>query len=174
MAAFVHSVDDHNPLHHDPQFAAATRFGKPIVPGMWTASLVAAVLGTRLPGPGCVYVAQSLEFTRPVYFGDTITARVEVAERLVEHNRVRFKTVCVNQRGETVLRGEAVILPPKAEISYTERVVGSVAWLEWSLLSYRWAAEAVNSWTGFWTTAYAAWAVPFPRHPAPATDTSND
>jgi len=127
---------------------------------MWTASLIAAVLGTRLPGPGCVYVAQSLEFTRPVYFGDTVTARVEVVDRSVEHNRVRFKTVCVNQRDETVLRGEAVVLPPKAEIRYMEREAGNVAWLELSLISYRWATEAVSNWTRFYASAAAVWIDP--------------
>ena len=124
---------------------------------MWTASLVAAVLGTKLPGPGCVYVAQSIEFTRPVDFGDTITARVEVVERFVEHNRVRFKTVCVNQRGETVMRGEAVVLPPKVEISYAEGVTDNIAWLEWSRLPYQWATEAVTSWTRFYAAALGAW-----------------
>ena len=67
---------------------------------MWTAGLMCAVLGTRLPGPRSIYVSQQISFTRPVYFGDTITARAEVVERLVERRRVRLSTVYVNQRGE--------------------------------------------------------------------------
>ena len=83
VAEFVDSIGDHNPIHHDREYAAKTKFGKPLVPGMWTASLVSAVLGTRLPGPGCIYVAQQVKFTRPVYLGDEITAHVEVIERKV-------------------------------------------------------------------------------------------
>ncbi len=76
---------------------------------MWTTGLVSAVLGTQLPGPGCIYVSQAVAFTRPVYLGDTITARVEVVER----NRVRIRTVCLNQDGDQVLTGEATLKPPK-------------------------------------------------------------
>ena len=115
VAEFVDSIGDHNPIHHDQDYAATTRFERPIVPGMWTAGLMSAVLGTRLPGPGSIYVSQQITFTRPVYFGDTITARVEVVERLVERRRVRLSTVCVNQRGEEVLVGEALLSPPKSD-----------------------------------------------------------
>ena len=58
VAEFIDSIGDHNPIHRDYEYAASTRFEKPIVPGMWTAALISAVLGTRLPGPGCVYVGQ--------------------------------------------------------------------------------------------------------------------
>ena len=82
---------------------------------MWTAGLMSGVLGTRLPGPGSIYVSQQITFTQPVYFGGTITARAEVLERLVERRRVRLSTVCVNQRGEEVLVGEALLSPPKSD-----------------------------------------------------------
>ena len=70
------------------------------------------MLGMKLPGPGAIYLSQSLRFTRPVKIGDTITARVEVAEVMAAKKRVRLSTVCRNQRGETVLDGEAVVMVP--------------------------------------------------------------
>jgi len=71
------------------------------------------VIGTLLPGPGSIYAAQDLRFLKPVKVGESITARVEVVELLPERNRVRLETICVNQRGERVLSGEAWVLPPK-------------------------------------------------------------
>ncbi len=118
IAKFVESVGDTNPIHTDPTFAAATRFSKPIVPGIWTAGLVSAIIGTRLPGPGTIYASQELHFLRPVYLGERITARVEVVEILRERNRVRLQTTCRNRRGEEVLSGEAWVLPSKVPIRY--------------------------------------------------------
>jgi len=79
---------------------------------MLTAGLVSAVLGTRLPGPGCIYVGQTLRFTRPVRIGDTVTARVEVTELRPEGNRVILATTCRNHEGQAVLEGEAEVLVP--------------------------------------------------------------
>jgi 3-hydroxybutyryl-CoA dehydratase len=114
VAAFVEATGDDNPLHGNDIFAARTPFRTPIAPGILTAGLASAVIGTRLPGPGSVYVSQTLKFLRPVRVGDLITARVEVVEILPEKNRVRLITECVNDRGETVLQGEAWVLPPRA------------------------------------------------------------
>lgn len=108
---FVDAVGDDNPIHSDPEFAAATSFREPIAPGLLTAGLISAVIGTRLPGPGTIYLSQTLKFLRPVKPGDTITARVEVLEVLPERNRIRLATVCLNQRGEEVLTGEAWVMP---------------------------------------------------------------
>lgn len=113
IARFIDLVGDHNPVHSDPAFMGETRFQEPIVPGMWTAALISAVIGTRLPGSGSIYASQDLQFLRPVKVGDRITARVEVAELRYDRNRVRLKTTCINQRGEVVLTGEAWVLPPK-------------------------------------------------------------
>jgi acyl dehydratase len=110
---FVDAVGDHNPIHSDPVFAAATSFREPIAPGLLTAGLISAVIGTRLPGPGAIYLSQTLKFLRPVKPGDTITARVEVLEVLPERNRIRLATVCLNQRGEEVLTGEAWVMPSR-------------------------------------------------------------
>ena len=79
---FVTASGDDNPIHSDAAFAATTRFGRVIAPGMLTGSFVSSVIGTRLPGPGTIYLSQSFRFMRPVYIGDRVTARVEVAERL--------------------------------------------------------------------------------------------
>ena len=115
---FVESVGDRNPIHSDRAYAASTPFREPIAPGIWTAGLISAVIGTELPGPGSIYVTQDLRFLRPVRPGDSITTRVEVAEILRERNRVRLKTTCHNQRGEEVLTGEAWVLPTKVPVSY--------------------------------------------------------
>ena len=71
---------DVNPAHLDAEFAAKDIFGKPVAHGMWTASLISAVLGTTLPGPGCIYLGQTIAFTKPVFPGDTVTATVTVLE----------------------------------------------------------------------------------------------
>ncbi len=115
---FVAASGDRNPLHSDPAFAAETRFGEIIAPGMFTGALVSAVIGTRLPGPGTVYVSQSLRFLRPVRVGDVVTARVEVVEVDPDRRRVRLRTRCRNGRGEDVLDGEAWVIPPARRIDY--------------------------------------------------------
>jgi len=79
---------DHNPLLHDAECAASTSFGEPIAPGILTAAFISAVVGTELPGPGAVYLSQSLKFLRPVMVNDTITTRVEVTEVIPGRNRV--------------------------------------------------------------------------------------
>ena len=91
VAAFVEAVGDHNPIHSDPGYAAATPFGEPIAPGIFTAGLISAVIGTRLPGPGAIYLSQSLTFLKPVRAGDTITARAEVTEVVRARNRIRIR-----------------------------------------------------------------------------------
>lgn len=118
IADFVEAVGDENPIHSDEEFAAHTPFGRPIAPGIWTAGLISGVMGTQLPGPGCLYMSQQLSFLKPVLLGDTITAKVEVVEVIPEKNRVRLKTVAVNQHGEEVLTGEAWIKPPKTRVVY--------------------------------------------------------
>jgi acyl dehydratase len=115
---FVAASGDDNPIHSDAAFAAGTRFGRVIAPGMLTGSFVSGVIGTRLPGPGTIYLSQNLRFLRPVYVGDRVTARVEVAERVPERNRLRLRTTCVNQDGEILLEGEAWVLPSPTRIEY--------------------------------------------------------
>ncbi|MEA4815921.1 MAG: MaoC family dehydratase [Lachnospiraceae bacterium] len=111
---FAEASGDVNPAHLDDEFAKTTRFGKRIAHGMISASLISAVIGVWFPGPGSIYLGQSLSFIAPVYIGDTITATVEVIEIIAEKNRVKLKTVCTNQDGKIVTTGEALVMPPKA------------------------------------------------------------
>jgi acyl dehydratase len=143
VSEFVDAVGDNNPLHSDPAFAAQTAFGEPIAPGVFTAGLISAVIGTQLPGPGTVYLSQSLKFIKAVRVGDLITARVEVLELLPERNRARLATVCRNQRGEDVLIGEAWVLPPRVGLSYERQPLRPVAVLQ----PWAWAAAALTFWS---------------------------
>ena len=142
IAAFVESVGDYNPIHADPEYASTTIFKEPIAPGIWTAGLISAVIGTRLPGPGAIYLSQELKFLKPVLFGDVITARAEVVEVMRERNRMRLRTVCTNQRGDEVLTGEALVMPSKVRVSYEERAAQPAgAFALWALGPWAWAAQ---------------------------------
>ena len=102
---------DTNPLHIDAEAAAAGPFGQRVAHGMLTAGLISAVLGTGLPGPGAVYLGQTLRFRAPVKIGDTVTATVEVTDINVEKKRATLKTVCT-VAGKHVIDGEATVLVP--------------------------------------------------------------
>jgi len=110
---FAGVTGDMNPVHIDEIYAKSTRFKNRIVHGMLSAGLISAVIGTRLPGPGSIYVSQTLNFLAPVNFYDTITATVEVSEIIHDRNRVRLKTICTNQNGVVVTGGEAVMIASK-------------------------------------------------------------
>ncbi|CAN5338625.1 bifunctional enoyl-CoA hydratase/phosphate acetyltransferase [soil metagenome] len=103
---------DENPAHLDTAFAATDLFGHIVAHGMWTGALVSAVLGTRLPGPGTIYLGQDLRFRKPVAPGDTITVTVTVQEKRPEKRIVLLDTRCTNQRGEDVLTGTATVIAP--------------------------------------------------------------
>ncbi|MFN8580093.1 MAG: MaoC family dehydratase [Gemmatimonadaceae bacterium] len=113
---FAEISGDHNPVHLDDAFAAQTPFGGRIAHGMLTASFISACAATKLPGPGAIYLTQTLRFVRPVRIGDTITTRVEVAALMPDTHRARMATSCRNQKGKVVLDGEAEVLvqDPKA------------------------------------------------------------
>ena len=104
---------DFNPAHLNEAYAEGTYFKTRIAHGMLSAGLISAVLANHLPGPGTIYLKQDLKFLAPVHIGDTITARVEILELIPEKNRVRLKTLCLNQKGVHVLEGEALVSPPK-------------------------------------------------------------
>jgi 3-hydroxybutyryl-CoA dehydratase len=112
VVLFAGITGDFNPAHVNDVEARASRFGGRIAHGMLSAGFISAVLGMRLPGPGCIYLSQSLKFTAPVRIGDTVTARAEVVE--VVKRRVRLATTCRIQDGTTVVEGEAVVLVPEA------------------------------------------------------------
>ncbi len=107
---------DENPTHLDAAFAATDLFGHIVAHGMWTGALVSAVLGTRLPGPGTVYLSQDLQFRKPVSPGDTITVTVTVREKRSQKRHVLLDTCATNQRGEEVLTGTATVIAPQHEI----------------------------------------------------------
>ena len=104
---------DFNPAHVNEVEAQKGMFGKRIAHGMLSAGFISTVLGTQLPGPGTIYMGQELRFTKPVFFGDTITATVTVVELIPEKNRAILDTVCTNQNGEVVIKGKATVMPPK-------------------------------------------------------------
>ncbi len=107
---FAGITGDFNPLHVDAEYARRSRFGERIAHGMLTAGLISTVLGMRLPGPGAVYLSQSLKFLKPVKFGDTVTAAAEVAAYRQDKRVLTLRTSCTNQDGETVAEGESVLL----------------------------------------------------------------
>jgi len=112
---FAEITKDKNPAHMDKDYASKTMFKKQIVHGMFVGSLFSAIFGVQMPGLGSIYIKQSLKFTKPVYFGDEITAKVIVKELKYDRNRVVFDCIAVNQNKETVIIGEAEIMPPMKE-----------------------------------------------------------
>ncbi|TVP58475.1 MAG: MaoC family dehydratase [Gemmatimonadales bacterium] len=106
---FAGVTGDMNPAHIDEVAASESRFKGRVAHGMLSASLISTVLGTRLPGPGTIYVGQTLRFTAPVRIGDTVTARVTVRELDPERRRARLETVCTTQDGTEVVTGEAEV-----------------------------------------------------------------
>lgn len=104
---------DINPAHINEVEMKDTMFKGRIAHGMLTAGLISAVLGTKLPGPGTIYLGQELKFLAPVRFNDTIKATVTVVEKIEGKNRLILETNCINQDGKTVLTGKATVMPPK-------------------------------------------------------------
>jgi 3-hydroxybutyryl-CoA dehydratase len=111
---FAGITGDLNPAHVDAVSAANGMFKQRIAHGMLTGSFISTVLAMQLPGPGTIYVGQNLQFRAPVLIGDTITARVEAAEKLDQRKWVKFKTTITNQDGKLVVDGEATVIPPQA------------------------------------------------------------
>ena len=102
---------DTNPVHLDDEYATESMFKGRIAHGMLTAAFISAVLGARMPGPGAIYLSQSLRFKAPVRPGDTVTATAEVTDINLEKRRVTLKTTCF-VKGKPVVEGEAMVMPP--------------------------------------------------------------
>ncbi len=114
LERFAEISGDTNPIHLSERYAQATRFGQRIAHGMFTASLISALLGTRMPGPGAVYLSQSLQFLGPVRIGDVVCAGVEIVELVAERRRARIHCECtVDDR--PVLEGEAWVAVPSRD-----------------------------------------------------------
>lgn len=109
ITAFAGVSLDVNPIHMSEKYAENTPFGQRIVHGMLTASLISAVLGIQLPGPGTVYLGQELRFVAPVFLGDDITAEVEIIELREDKKIVKLNTTCYNQDGKKVITGIATV-----------------------------------------------------------------
>src|SRR5579872_564622 len=110
--AFAEVTGDNNPVHLDDAYAAGTQFKGRIAHGMLSAGYISAVMATKLPGPGAIYVSQTLNFRRPVRIGDEVTAEVKVTAIDPARGRVTFATQCV-VAGKTVVEGEAVVVVPR-------------------------------------------------------------
>ncbi|MFV0453454.1 MAG: MaoC family dehydratase [Pseudomonas sp.] len=109
---FAAMSGDRNPVHLDAEFARGTLFKERIAHGMLSGALISAAVACTLPGPGTIYLGQTMRFARPVKIGDTITVHVEILEKLPK-NRVRVGTNVSNQNGELVVEGEAEVLAPR-------------------------------------------------------------
>ncbi len=121
---------DVNPAHVDEEFAKSDMFHRIIAHGMWGGALISTVLGTQLPGPGAIYLAQSLKFRRPVCIGDTLTVTAKVIEKTAEKNRVTLECQAINQKGEVVISGTAEVIAPTEKISRERVTLPEVKLLE--------------------------------------------
>jgi phosphotransacetylase/acyl dehydratase len=115
IEVFAVMSGDINPAHVDAEYAATDAFHKVIAHGMWGGALISALLGAELPGPGTIYLNQSLSFRRPVGLGDTVTARVRVKEKR-DKQHVVLDCECLNQDGETVIEGVAEVIAPAEKV----------------------------------------------------------
>jgi 3-hydroxybutyryl-CoA dehydratase len=116
IVSFAHLSGDHNPLHLEDDFAAQTQFGRRIAHGLFTASLISAVIGTHMPGPGAIYLHQTLSFKGPVHIGDEVIVSVEVAELVEKGNRCKLHCLAT-VNGKAVLEGEALVKVPARRVA---------------------------------------------------------
>jgi len=126
VAHYARLTGDLNPVHLDEDYAARSFFKKRVAHGLLAAGLVGAVLGTRLPGPGAIYLRQELEFKAPVFLGETLTARAQVLEKFDRQEKLKLRTWVENQDGRTVLDGAALVLfrpagPPGSQAAIPPR-----------------------------------------------------
>ena len=112
---FARVTGDYNPMHVDEEFAEKTQFHKRIAHGMLSAGLISACIGNKMPGPGAIYLNQTLRFNKPVYFGDVLvaTVKVERIDQKAHFQIATLSTIVTNQNGDVVTEGEAQIMPAK-------------------------------------------------------------
>jgi 3-hydroxybutyryl-CoA dehydratase len=115
IVQFAEISGDANPLHMDEEYAKGTIFKARIAHGLISAGFISGILGNIMPGHGTIWVRQQFDFLAPVYIGDTITATVEIIEKL-EGKKVRIKAVCVNQNNLAVLAGEGIVSTPRVKL----------------------------------------------------------
>lgn len=109
---FADASGDYNPLHIDETYARSTRFGKRVAHGILTAGIISTVLSSDIPGIGTIFLQLQIRFVKPVFINDRITATAMV-EEIIQPDRVRLLVACVNQNGEDVAIGNAIVIPPK-------------------------------------------------------------
>jgi phosphotransacetylase/acyl dehydratase len=126
ISLFAVMSGDINPMHVDEEFAKSDFFKKIVAPGMWGGSMISTVLGTKLPGPGAIYVSQTLNFRKPVLIGDRITAKVIVKEKNEANKRITFECICTNQNGDVVISGTAVVIAPTEKVRRERYVLPEV------------------------------------------------
>lgn len=110
---FAQLTGDDNPIHLDEAYAKKTVFRKPVVHGVFQISLISALLATEMPGRGSIYHSQNTNFTAALFVGDTVTAKVEVIERLEETKQIRLKTTCMNSNNQLTMDGFAIVYPAR-------------------------------------------------------------
>ena len=113
VSDFAEISGDRNPIHIDAEYAKQTLFKQRIAHGALLVGLISKILGMDYPGPGAIYLSQSLAFKKPCFLRDTITAEVELTQIIIEKNIAKFVTRCVNQDGHIVAIGESVVMPRK-------------------------------------------------------------
>jgi len=116
VALFAVLSGDDNPIHLDDEYAKATPFGQRIVHGMFLGGLISSVLGRELPGPGAIYLHQTMSFKAPVYLNDTVRVVVKIVKVREDKPIVTFETNCYNDNGDIVLEGEAVLKVPADKV----------------------------------------------------------
>jgi phosphotransacetylase/acyl dehydratase len=117
---------DVNPAHVDEEFARSDMFNKIVAHGMWGGALISTLLGTKLPGPGTIYLGQTLKFTKPVALGDAVTVKVTVADKDPEKHRVTLDCCCTNQKGDVVISGSAQVIAPTEKVKRPRAVLPEV------------------------------------------------
>ncbi len=115
IVAYAALSGDYNPVHIDPEYAASTLFKERIAHGILSAGYISAVFGMQMPGPGSIYISQTLNFKAPVKIDDVVVTTVKLVELMPEKKRARFETVCA-VAGKPVLAGEAVLMIPKRPV----------------------------------------------------------
>ena len=135
VEAFAAISGDHNPLHLDPDYAATTAFGECIAHGMLTGALISAAIAMELPGPGSVYLNQSLQFKAPVFLGDTLTVTLTVTDKHHKRPWITLQCSVTNQDGKTVAKGEAQVAAPTEKETVTIVPPPAIQLLEEALLA---------------------------------------
>lgn len=126
LVLFAAVSGDINPIHLDDEYAQSTSFKQRIAHGAWSASLVSATLATVMPGPGTIYLSQSLKFLRPVVIGDTLTIEVEVISKNAKTKKVEFKCQVTNQHGKVITRGTSEVLAPTEKLKIVRPVIPEI------------------------------------------------